>query len=392
MPQTAFQETLGRNESSLFRKIYRHNGVVRQDLMRMQRLKTATFYNSVDALVQKGFIYTGPAERRGTLGRPTEALYVNPDKARIYGVFLTTFEYRFAILDFCGEILQQKRFVRGPESSGEEFLARCEESFRLLREETGLPIDRFCGIAVSATGPQDRENGDLLNEKWGRFALRAELAARFGLPVSLTTNANAVAWGLYMLGGPDITDDLAFIMLNEGGIGVGTVLNGKLFLLPRQPSPGISHMVVGPGNQRCQCGRYGCLHTFVGPPYVRRQVVDQIKMGRATTLSVRDPNDITFRQICEGAERGDPVCVWTMEDAARAFCLGVNNYLTVLPVPLVALGGTVVEQSPLFYKKVVEGMAGYAPDLILKKVTDYVRYAFRGISAQLVFSLLGDRN
>lgn len=381
--------SLSRNEASLFRKIYRHNGLARQQLMRQQHLKSATFYNTVDALVQKGYVYTAPSARTGGLGRPTEALWVNPGKAYIFGAFLTVFEYRFALLDFCGGLLAQKRFEPQPGAFIDGFLRDCEASYQELLAAQGARDSQVCGVAVSATGPLDAASGDMLNDQWGRFAVCAELGARLHKPVAVASNANAIAWGLYLMDHPDGPDDLGFLLLNEGGIGVGTVLGGTLFYPARDPSPGLSHLLVGPGPMRCQCGHYGCLTTYVSPVYLCRQAAERIKLGQPTGLRFDEPGDVTFPQLCRGAEEGDELCVQLVRDAARAFCRGLHNYLTVLPVPLVGLGGTFVEHSPLFFDQVAQGMAGYAPALRVEKVTDYVRYAFRGISAKLVFELLG---
>ncbi len=384
---------LTETEKGFFSKIYLSNGILRLDLLNEKRLKTATFYNTIESLIQKNLIYTTRVEKPKNIGRPPEALWVNSNYTYVLGIFLTSFEYRTAILNFCGDILCERKFYLQKNTSILDFINNCHASYLEMVKELSLSDSDVCGIAVSTIGPIDYKSGIILHLKytggktWDNFKIVQVLEEQFHKKVVIQGIANSCAYGLYFLNYAKEYTDLAFFMINRG-ISSGIILGSKPFRNENIMPLDMNHMIIRAGGTCCDCGHYGCLITQVGANYVHNFAIEQLKFGKKTSIPYQSVDDITFEDICIYADQGDSFCAGIVEDAALSFTIGLNNFLRIIDLPLIVLGGIFIENSNLFFQTVNREIASYFPNVKIEKNTNYVIHAYRGAAAKLVFSLI----
>ena len=101
------------------------------------------------------------------------------------------------------------------------------------------------------------------NLKWkGRIHLADMFSEQFGLPVSLTNDANAAALGEMYFGGAKGLNDFIVITLGTG-LGSGFVSNGKLIYGHDGFAGEMGHICAVENGRKCNCGLYGCLEEYV---------------------------------------------------------------------------------------------------------------------------------
>ena len=100
--------------------------------------------------------------------------------------------------------------------------------------------------------------------------LAAALSDQFDLPVHVVNDANAAALAELTFGEPT-APHLICVRVDEG-VGVGLVLDGRLFTGSSHAAGEIGHVVVDDGGAVCACGKRGCLETEVSEPLLDRRL------------------------------------------------------------------------------------------------------------------------
>ena len=118
------------------------------------------------------------------------------------------------------------------------------------------------GVAMAAWLSPDRE--DVVSAAslgWQRRQLRRDLARRTGLPTVVHNDANAAAWGEYVLAGQPAYG--AFVMLTLGtDVGGGVICDGRLVTGATGIAGELGHLQVDSTGPVCVCGKRGCLAIY----------------------------------------------------------------------------------------------------------------------------------
>ncbi len=138
------------------------------------------------------------------------------------------------------------------------------------------------GIGIACPGPLDARTGVVLSPPnlpgWDRIPLKDRLEERFGVPVRVENDANAAAWGEYLLGAGRGADPMVYITVSTG-IGGGIVLDGRLYRGADTFAGEIGHTIVDPGGAPCSCGRRGCLEALASGTAIARAAAEAVRKG-----------------------------------------------------------------------------------------------------------------
>jgi predicted NBD/HSP70 family sugar kinase len=118
----------------------------------------------------------------------------------------------------------------------------------------------------------------------------------------------------------------------EVGIGAATVLDGEVFRGRHGWGGELGHTVVDPAGPRCTCGATGCLEQYAGKD----------ALMRAAGLDVGLPVD----ELAAAAERGDPAAVDALTRGGRALGIALANYVNLVDVERIVLGGIYAPLAP----------------------------------------------
>ena len=169
------------------------------------------------------------------------------------------------------------------------------------------------------------------------------------VPVVLSNDANAAAYGEYVYGGAKGMKH--FIMFTLGtGVGSGIVVDGKLVHGSTGGAGELGHNILIPHGRKCSCGREGCLETYTSARGIvqtylelRRENPDQERM-----LKEVPDGEVTSKLIGEAAHQGDPVALKTWEKVADWLGLAMANSVTFsAPEAIFLMGGPAQVGEPL---------------------------------------------
>ncbi|MDR2988681.1 MAG: ROK family protein, partial [Nocardiopsaceae bacterium] len=164
--------------------------------------------------------------------------------------------------------------------------------------------------AVGLPGILDREAGVVRhasNLPFHDYPLASELSRRLGgVPVTLEHDANCGVLAETIRGAGQGSDSVVFLTVSTG-IGMGTMLRGKLIEGARGAAGEIGHVTVMPGGRACICGRAGCLEAYASGAAIAKMGRDALLEGNSLTLAslAAEPGRITAREVVAAAPAGD---------------------------------------------------------------------------------------
>jgi glucokinase len=159
------------------------------------------------------------------------------------------------------------------------------------------------------------------------------------VPVVLSNDANAAAYGEYVYGGARGMKH--FIMFTLGtGVGSGIVVDGKLVHGSTGAAGELGHNILIPHGRKCSCGREGCLETYTSARGIV-QTYCELKGCEVTP-------EITSMMIGNLAHEGDPTALRTWEIVGDQLGLAMANSVTFsAPEAIFLMGGPTKVGEPL---------------------------------------------
>lgn len=203
-------------------------------------------------------------------------------------------------------------------------------------------VDSIEGIGIGApngnfyTGCVD--NAPNLTIK-GELNFEEEIHNYMNVPVVLSNDANAAAYGEMVYGGAKDLDN--FIMFTLGtGVGSGIVLDGKLVHGSTGGAGELGHNILIPNGRQCSCGRKGCLETYTSA----RGIVQTYCELKGIPVTA----EVNSKMIGDLANQGDPTALKTWEIVADQLGLAMANSVTFsAPQAIFLMGGPTKVGDPL---------------------------------------------
>ncbi len=201
---------------------------------------------------------------------------------------------------------------------------------------------RPVGMCLALPGLVDRVTGPLRlapNLGWRDVDVVALLAthpAIDGLPVRLANEANLAARAEARAG---VAGQSFLYVSGEVGIGAAIVLDGEVFAGRHGWSGELGHTVVDTAGPRCTCGARGCLEQYAGKDALLRAA------GRDL--------DETVETLIDVAAGGDERAVRALRDAGEALGVALANFVNLVDVETVVLGGIYAPLAPWLTEAVV---------------------------------------
>lgn len=207
------------------------------------------------------------------------------------------------------------------------------------------------------------------NLKWkGIIPISDMLSRPFGVPVVVTNDANAAAVGEMMYGSAKEMKDFIVITLGTG-LGSGFVCNGHLVNGKHGIAGELGHATVNYAGRHCNCGKRGCLETYVSATGIKRTVykllADHLEPSELRGISF---DNLNTKMITASAVRGDVVARAAFEYTGRI--LGTKLAETVVhtdPEAIFLLGGLSLA-GDLIFKPTIKHMEANLMPLFRGKV------------------------
>jgi glucokinase len=240
--------------------------------------------------------------------------------------------------------------VEGPDA----VIRACIETLAAARTDApgGLDAD-LAGIGVSSPGPINPWTGVIvsppnLGAHFHDIPIAARLEAALGLPVYLERDTNVAALGEQAFGAARGVEDFLYVTVSTG-IGGAIVTDGHLIHGPDGTAGELGHVSIELDGPPCGCGGIGHLEAISSGVALARDARQAVARGTSPFLAARaaaSPDGtagLDARDVAEGEDARDAVCVRLMDHARRAFALACAGFVNAFNPDLIVIGGSIAE-------------------------------------------------
>jgi glucokinase len=238
---------------------------------------------------------------------------------------------------------------QGPEAVVEACRAVAHEA---RKAAAGDVADQLAGIGISSPGPVDPVRGIVveppnLGPEFRDIALAGALGASEDLPAFLDRDTNVAALGEQAFGAARGFHDFIYLTVSTG-IGGSIVTGGEILHGPDGFAGELGHVVVELDGPRCGCGGSGHVEAIAAGVSLAREARALVAADRSPYLAAEaaklgGADELSAKEVAEGALAGDPACVQVMDRARRALAAACVGYVNAFNPHRIVIGGAIAE-------------------------------------------------
>ena len=250
---------------------------------------------------------------------------------------------KFGLVDEQGNVLAENAIATYKHENPQSFIKVLFTELEILMSPFGGELNlRGVGIGAPNANAHAGTIEQAPNLRWkGTVPFKEMVQPYFsGLPIYLTNDANAAALGEWVFGAAKGKKDFLVVTLGTG-LGSGFVVNGQLLIGHDGFAGELGHVTAIPGGRQCNCGKKGCLETYVSAPGIRRTI-----MELSATMVVESPlRDLSFiklssKDITEQAGKGDVLALAAFEYTGQILGAALANACAITsPSDIYLFGG-----------------------------------------------------
>jgi len=336
----------GINRTILLNAIRANEPISRAVLAHLSGLSPATVTAITGDLIDEDLVFekeTGDSSG----GRRPILLALNPRGGFVIGVKLMEDHAVGALTDLNAAVLFKDTIIFA-DGTVDAVISALVSLVNSLIYQGGIHKKQLLGVGVGLAGVVDSSSGMLRQSPffgWKDTPLRDLLQSRLRVPIYIDNDVNTLTLGEKWLGAGIPVDNFVVITVGRG-IGMGMVINGQIVRGKSGGAGELGHIVVDPNGPLCDCGKHGCLESFLSDRALlatARRVVGE---------DVRDIDDLV-RRATAGSEEAKSVLAGAGELLGRE----IANLVNILDPKLIIISGEGVRMGELFFSALRSAVA-----------------------------------
>lgn len=338
---------------ALFECVRAHGTMPRVGLARVLSVSPASVTAATTDLIAAGFLREVAASpgADGVRGRPPVALAVEPRAGFVAGIKFSTSAHTAVIHDFAGHPMAEITHKSGVLTlTTDQILDETESLLDAAVHAAGLHRSDIAALGVGMPGFIDSTQGVAL---WsplldaGDVPLRSLIRERVTLPVLIDNDANLVTLAELWFGGGRRVANFAVVTI-EHGVGMGLVLNNRLYRGARGLGTELGHTKVQLDGALCRCGQRGCLEAYVADYALVREASTALNWHPGSV-----PTAQVLEELYEQAKAGNRAARSIFRRAGRYLAVGIGNIVNMFDPELILLSGERMRYDYLYADEVL---------------------------------------
>ncbi len=366
------------NQFNILNTIRSKKSISRVELAQVTGQSRASVTNITARLIENNLVYEKEIKDSNQRGRKRVMLALNPDAAYVVGVKVSAYMISCAVTDMQADIRSSVDMPVKTSNKPVEWVADLiEQGVTQCIAKAGLTPDRISGIGTGIPGLIDRKKGiqhwTLFYQK-GNIPLRELIQQRFDIPVWVENDANAVTLAHQWFGHGRGIDNFLVVTI-EDGVGMGIIVNGRLYSGEKGMAGEFGHVVIDPGGNPCRCGNKGCLEAYVSNFSIISQAADVLH---------RDRTQLKYEEVIAAARDGNEQIIAIFRRAGEILGAGISSLIQIFSPKRIIFSGRGVESEELLFAPMQKTLTslinpewGQFCDIVLQKFcdTDWARGA-----------------
>lgn len=221
-------------------------------------------------------------------------------------------------------------------------------------------------VGVAAAGFIDLERSVIRhapNISWRDEPLRARLAERLGMHVTIDNDANAAGWAEYRFGAGRDVHDMTMLTIGTG-VGGAIVSDGRLFRGGFGAGGELGHVRLVPDGLPCGCGARGCIEQYGSGRALLRmagELADVGGIGQSLADARAERGTLDGEIVGELIAAGDPGARQVLRDLGGWLGQACASLGAVLDPQRFVFGGGLAVAGELLLEPIREAYRLHAP-------------------------------
>ncbi|NHA07104.1 ROK family protein [Mucilaginibacter sp. HC2] len=273
---------------------------------------------AVNELMDEGFVVEdGYAPSSG--GRRPLMYSVKANTMYILAIALDQLTARIQLFDLLNNAVAEMVTFELKLLNNSDALGKLTAEINSYIKNSGIAKEKIAGMGIGMPGFINVTEG--INYTYldaGGESLTAYLTAKTGITTYIDNDSSLIALAEQKFGIAKSQNEVMVINLGWG-IGLGMIVNGKLFRGYNGFAGELSHIPLSEDGALCECGKRGCLEAEASMLVVARKAIAGIQQGRITSLKYNsndnDHSKLMGDAVLEAANNGDQFAIELLSDA-----------------------------------------------------------------------------
>ena len=312
--------------------------ISRVDISRNTGLSQSTVTGITAELIREGMLLEQESDKSAGGRRPVP-LSLNPAGAYTVGVHLSVDQITVVLMDLQAAILHAHT---APLQTDNFEIKQVLDTLVLAVQnclwEAEFSKKQISGIGIAIPGLIDSRTGYVRyipNYKWKNIELADLVAERIGIRTFVENSANTLVIFEQWFGIGRGVDNFVLVT-TEHGIGMGMVVNGKLFRGFRGVAGEFGHTIIAEDGPVCRCGERGCLEAICGNNAILRDAKQLIEDGK-WRRTASEP--LTIDEVLAEAQQGNQPLVDIYREVGRKLGIGLSNLYKIFDPEKIIISG-----------------------------------------------------
>jgi len=327
--------------NKILKELYFEDGLTCADLcIKIEKSFPVTIKLIEELLEENVIIETGFAPSTG--GRRAMTYSLQKNVTYLVSVAMDQFVTKIAIMDMKNNFVVPVEKTVLPLTDNPEAPNLLRDKIAQVIDASGIPKEKFVGVGIGMPGFVDVKEGvnysylQLSNNR----SITKYISEKIGLPVFIDNDSSLIALSELRFGAA--REENNAMVINIGwGIGLGLILDGKLYRGHEGFAGEFSHIPLFLNGKLCWCGKAGCLETETSLLIIIEKAKEGISQGRLTRLNPMPDGDIEFiiSSIIKAALAGDQFAIELFSKAGYNIGKGVAILIHLLNPKKIILSG-----------------------------------------------------
>ncbi|WP_422657894.1 ROK family transcriptional regulator [Paenibacillus sp. EC2-1] len=322
------------NKKTVYEMIKVRSPISRALIAKITGMSPTTVSRIVGELSEQGYVTEFELVSNG-LGRKAAMLKLVDTSVLSVGIELDKHQYRIGIVDVNGVLLYSRVRERLPEESAEETLNNIARVLQGMIDSEGVNSTRIAGIGIGLPGIVDDERGEVVFSVqlgWRKVNIVQQLKALTGYEVAVDNELKLKALAEHVKGAA--AGSKRTVLLGFGtGVGSALIIEGEIYRGESNSAGEIGHTTIDPNGALCECGKTGCLQTYI---------ITSALLNEANKIRPMD----TIEELFEARKSGEMWAVQLIDRALIYMAITINNVLCMYNPDMVILSGEWLEKFP----------------------------------------------
>ncbi|MEC0368822.1 ROK family transcriptional regulator [Paenibacillus chibensis] len=253
-----------KNRTTVFEIIKNNSPLSRAEIARLTGMSPTTVSRIVSELYHLDYMHEIEQETT-SVGRKAVFLQVNPKSVLSVGVEIDKASIRIGVIDLDGRVIGSRILDRQANEASEATLEHIASGINGLIDEEGFDRRRIVGIGVGLPGIIDYASGTAVLSAqlgWKQTEIAGVLKEHTGLEVAVDNELKVKSLAEHMYGSAKGSSRSVLIGFGSG-VGSSLIIDGEIYRGESNSAGEIGHTVVDPNGILCECGKVGCLQTYI---------------------------------------------------------------------------------------------------------------------------------